>query len=151
MRVFKYHNCNLEENRIDLYYNELDQETDTIIKFLDLYNKTLLGRNEEETRLIQASDIYYCEIVDRKCFSYLKDSIWQLDVSLQILLNQFSSIGFVRTSKSMVVNIYKIDRLKSDLNMKVNIVLDNGEIVVLNRTYRNQFYKYLEKMREEKK
>ncbi len=151
MRVFKYHNCNLEENRIDLYYNELDQETDTIIKFLDLYNKTLLGRNEDETRLIQASDIYYCEIVDRKCFSYLKDSIWQLDVSLQILLNQFSSIGFVRTSKSMVVNIYKIDRLKSDLNMKVNIVLDNGEIVVLNRTYRNQFYKYLEKMREEKK
>ncbi len=151
MRVFKYHNCNLEENRIDLYYNELDQETDTIIKFLDLYNKTLLGRNEQETRLIQASDIYYCEIVDRKCFSYLKDSIWQLDISLQILLNQFSSIGFVRTSKSMVVNIYKIDRLKSDLNMKVNIVLDNGEIVVLNRTYRNQFYKYLEKMREEKK
>lgn len=151
MKIFIYRKDDIEENQIDLYYNKIDQETDNIIKYLNSYNKTLAGKNEEGTALINPSEIYYCEIVDRKCFSYLKNSIWQLDRSLQMILDQFQSIGFVRTSKSMIVNIYKIDRLKTDINMRVNIILDNGETVILNRTYRNQFYKYLEKMRREMK
>lgn len=151
MRIFQYQKHDIEENRIELYYNQIDQETEIIMNFLGLNNNTLTGRKEDETTLIHPNDIYYCEIVERKCFAYLKNSIWQLDISLQMILDQFSNLGFVRTSKSMIVNIYKIDRLKSDINMRVNIILDNGEVVILNRTYRSQFYKYLEKKRREMK
>ena len=151
MKIYKYHKPDLEENQIDLYYNKMDQETEGIIKYLDLYNKTLIGKNANETTWIHPSDIYYCEMVDRKCYSYLKESVWQIDISLQMMLDQYSNMGFVRISKSMVINIYKIDKLKADINMRVNIILQNGEIVILNRTYRNQFYKYLDKMRKEMK
>lgn len=151
MKLFKHYKPDLEENRIDLYYSKIDQETEDIIKFIDLYNKTLLGKSTHETTWIHPSDIYYCEMVDRKCYCYLKESVWQIDISLQMMIDHFSSLGFVRISKSMVINIYKIDRLKSDINMRVNIILLNGETVILNRTYRNQFYKYLAKMRREMK
>ncbi|BCN30377.1 LytTR family DNA-binding domain-containing protein [Anaeromicropila herbilytica] len=151
MKILKYQKLDLEENRIELYYNKIDQETENIIKIIDSYNKTLTGRNENETTWVHLSDIYYCEIIDRKCYAYLKESIWQVDISLQMLLDQFGSSGFVRISKSMVVNIHKIERLKTDLNMRVNIILDNGETVILNRTYRSQFYQYLEKTRREMK
>lgn len=147
MKIFKYHRNDIEENRIELYYNKMDQETEHIIKLIDSYNKTLTGRNEEEIKLINPNDIFYCEIVERKCFAYLKETVWQLDASLQMILNQFGEIGFVRISKSMIVNIYKIDRLKLDISMRVNILLANKETVVLNRTYRNEFYQYLEKMK----
>jgi DNA-binding LytR/AlgR family response regulator len=147
MKIFKYHRNDIEENRIELYYNKMDQETEHIIKLIDSYNKTLTGRNEEEIKLINPNDIFYCEIVERKCFAYLKETVWQLDASLQMILNQFGEIGFVRISKSMIVNIYKIDRLKSDISMRVNILLANKETVILNRTYRNEFYQYLEKMK----
>jgi DNA-binding LytR/AlgR family response regulator len=150
MKIFKYHEPDLEENRIDLYYKEIDDETENIIKYLDFYNKTLTGKNEDETTRIRPCDIYYCEVVERKCFFYLRDSVWQVDISLQTLLNQFGSAGFVRISKSMVVNIFKIDRLKTDINMRIKIILDNGETVILNRTYKSQFYQYLEKMRRVK-
>jgi len=125
----------------------MDQETEHIIKLIDSYNKTLTGRNEEEIKLINPNEIYYCEIVERKCFAYLKETVWQLDASLQMILNQFGELGFVRISKSMIVNIYKIDRLKSDISMRVNILLANKETVILNRTYKNEFYQYLEKMK----
>jgi Response regulator of the LytR/AlgR family len=151
MKVFQYQKQDIEENRIDLYYNHIDQETEIIMNFLGSYNKTLIGRRDDEITLINPSMIYYCEIVERRCFAYLKESIWQLDISLQMMIEQFSDLGFTRTSKSMIVNVYKIDKLKSDLNMRVNIILDNGETVLLNRTYRSQFYKYLEKMRREMK
>ncbi len=151
MKIFKYYRSDIEENRIDLYYNRIDQETESIIRFIDSYSKTLTGRNEEEIKLLSPNEIYYCEIVERKCFAYLKESVWQLDVSLQMLLNQLGGLGFVRISKSMIVNIYQIDRLKSDLSMRVNILLANNETVILNRTYRGQFYKYLERMKGEVK
>ncbi|MBQ7767053.1 MAG: LytTR family transcriptional regulator DNA-binding domain-containing protein [Lachnospiraceae bacterium] len=54
-------------------------------------------------------------------------------------------MGFARNNKSMLVNIYHIKELKAQVNMRVNIVLDNGEQIVLNRSYKNEFYKYLEK------
>jgi DNA-binding LytR/AlgR family response regulator len=147
MKILKYHRNDIEENRIELYYNKMDQETEHIIKLIDSYNKTLTGRNEEEIKLINPNEIYYCEIVERKCFAYLKETVWQLDASLQMILNQFGELGFVRISKSMIVNIYKIDRLKSDISMRVNILLANKETVILNRTYKNEFYQYLEKMK----
>jgi DNA-binding LytR/AlgR family response regulator len=149
MKIFMYHKYDIEENRVDLYYNKIDQETENIIEFLDSFNKTLTGRNEEESKLINPNEIYYCEIVERKCFAYLKESVWQLDISLQMLLDKYCDLGFVRISKSMIVNIYKIDRLKSDISMRVNILLVNKETVILNRTYRNHFYKYLENMKRE--
>lgn len=151
MKIFKYHRNDIEENRIELYYNRMDHETEHIIKLIDSYNMTLTGRNEDEIKLIDPNEIYYCEIVERKCFAYLKEAVWQLDASLQMMLDQYGELGFVRISKSMIVNIYKIDRLKSDLSMRVNILLANKETVILNRTYRNQFYEYLEKMKREVK
>ena len=60
-------------------------------------------------------------------------------------MDEFGTVGFARNSKSMLVNIYHIKELKAQMNMRVNIVMDNGEQVILNRSYKNEFYKYLEK------
>ena len=37
MRIFQYQKHDIEENRIELYYNQIDQETEIIMNFLGLY------------------------------------------------------------------------------------------------------------------
>ena len=55
--------------------------------------------------------------------------------------------GFVRVSKSNLINIYKIKQLKPDLNMKVYVSFDNGERICINRAYKKAFNEYLQTMK----
>ncbi len=57
--------------------------------------------------------------------------------------------GFVRISKSMVVNIFKVKQIQADFNMRMNLVLLNGETVVMSRSYRNDFFRKLKNIRME--
>lgn len=149
MKVNIYQEPQLKENHVDLHYNSKDMETESVLKFLDSFQIPILGRQpeEERERLILPGEILYLEIVERKSFLYLKDSIWRADVTIQGFLDQYASQGFVRISKSMVVNIHCVRELKAELNMRINIILDNEETIVLNRNYRNSFLDYLKKMR----
>lgn len=148
MKVNKYFEPGLAENYIDIHYDEIDSETQRVLRFLDVKN-TLVGRNEEATKLLYPQDILYCEIVERRCYAYLMEEVWQLDISLQEMLDRYGAIGFARISKSMVVNIYKIDCFKPDINMRVKLILENGEKIILNRAYKSELLTFIENIRKE--
>lgn len=150
MKLNLYKENKLSENHIDIHYKEMDS---AVQGFVEYYNalQTITGKLDNEQKQLLPSELYYCEIVDRKCYAYLKNDIYQIDYSIQSLLNLFSEIGFVRISKAMVVNIYKIDHLKTDINMRVHIYMDNGEKVIMNRTYKKEFFDYIHKMGKEKR
>ncbi|MDE6625809.1 MAG: LytTR family transcriptional regulator DNA-binding domain-containing protein [Lachnospiraceae bacterium] len=145
MKVNIYKEDGLNENYINLYYDKMDTETEIAKAFLLSFQKNIIGKDRvsEKERMILPGEILYLEMVDRKCFLYLKDSEWQTDATLQGFLDRFGNQGFVRISKSMVVNIFHIRELKAEANMRVNAILKNGEVLTVNRSYRNAFYKYL--------
>ncbi|MDE6433853.1 MAG: LytTR family transcriptional regulator [Lachnospiraceae bacterium] len=150
MKVNIYKKDGLNENYISLYYDKMDTETEIAKTFLLSFQKNIIGkdRGSEKERMILPGEILYLEMVDRKCFLYLKDSEWQTDATLQGFLDRFGDQGFVRISKSMVVNIFHIRELKAEANMRVNAILKNGEVLTVNRSYRNAFYKYLRTMKK---
>jgi DNA-binding LytR/AlgR family response regulator len=145
LKVNKYKDNNLKEEHIDIYYSEHNSEARSIIDYLES-KRTIVGRNEKEQCILKPLDIYYCEVVDKKNFAYLENQVFQIDMSIQSMIEQFSDSGFIRVSKSMIVNIYKINKLKADINMRVNIQMDNGEVVVMNRSYKKAFYQFLKNM-----
>ena len=148
MKWIKTHEPKLRENYLEIHYGNLNKETQDIITYLESKN-VLMGRNETESRLIKPDEIYYIEIVDRKCYAYLKKEVWQLEEGLSELTDRYEMHGFVRVSKSMVVNIYKVKEIKADFNMRMNLVLLNEETIVMNRSYRNDFFKKLKTIRME--
>lgn len=150
MKVNIYKKDGLNENYISLYYDKMDRETEIAKAFLLSFQKNIIGKDRvsEKERMILPGEILYLEMVDRKCFLYLKDSEWQTDATLQGFLDRFGNQGFVRISKSMVVNIFHIRELKAEANMRVNAILKNGEVLTVNRSYRNAFYKYLRTMKK---
>lgn len=147
VKINVYQEPGLKENHLDLHYNQMDDETMAIRQYLSAFEGMIPGKDEEteKERMITPGEILYIEVVERKTYAYLKDSVWRITYGLQQFMDEFGTVGFARNSKSMLVNIYHIKELKAQMNMRVNIVMDNGEQVILNRSYKNEFYKYLEK------
>lgn len=146
MKWIKTHEPKLLENYLEIHYGELDKETQDVIAYLESAN-VLMGRNETESRLIRSGEIYYMEIVDRKCYAYLKEEVWKLEEGLLELTKRYEAQGFVRISKSMAVNLYKVKQIKADFNMRMNLVLLNEETIIMNRSYRNDFFRKLKSIR----
>lgn len=150
MKWIKTHEPKLRENYLEIHYGNLNKETQDIITYLESKNN-LMGKSGTESRLIKPDEIYYIEIVDRKCYAYLKKEVWQLEEGLADLTERYEMHGFVRISKSMVVNIYKVKQIKADFNMRMDLVLLNEETVVMSRSYRNDFFEKLKSIRIEGK
>lgn len=150
MKWIKTHEPKLKENYLEIHYGDMNKETQEMIAYLEAKN-VLLGKNEAESRLIQPNEIYYCEIVDRKCYAYLKDEVWNLEEGLSELTDRYEMHGFLRISKSMLVNIYKVKQIEADFNMRVKLLLLNEETIVMNRSYRNDFFRQLKSIRMEGK
>ena len=63
-------------------------------------------------------------------------------VQLEQLLND---INFFRSSKSMIINIDKVDSLSSLPSNRIDARLVNGEHIIISRTYASDFRRILKK------
>ena len=75
----------------------------------------------------------------------------EIKEALRDFIEDYADAGFARISKSSVVNIYKIKKLQGDLNMRVIIFLKNDEKLIMNRSYKREFYERLDKIQGRKK
>jgi len=87
-----------------------------------------------ETHLFDTAAIYYIESVDKRTFVYSKDDCFE---SKQRLYELEETLGayFLRISKSMIVNLKKINGVKSDLSGRMEATMLNGEKIVISRSY----------------
>lgn len=151
MKLIKTKENNLAENYLELHYDKIDEETNAVLDRLRDTLKYIEGTVDEKNVRVPVTDIYYFETVDRKIFAYTKDSCVEVKEALRDIIDEFESSGFVRISKSSVVNVYKIKKLQGDINMRVIIFLKNDEKLIMNRSYKKQFYDTLTKIQGGKK
>ena len=64
-----------------------------------------------EIRLMDVSEIYYFESVDNVVFAYCKDEVYETKSRLYELEEKLSMTSFMRSSKSMIINLNKIESL----------------------------------------
>ncbi|GFH97424.1 hypothetical protein IMSAGC003_03995 [Lachnospiraceae bacterium] len=115
--------------------------------FFNLYTVSSEKKDDCMQKLHPGS-IYYLEVVDRKLFAYQEKEVYQLDYSLRSFLACFENSGFVRIGKSTAVNLYKVNKVKADLNMRLHLVMENGEMLILNRSYKKSFLDALHHIQE---
>lgn len=150
MKLIKTKEENLEENYLELHYNKIDDETNAVLDRLRDTLRYIEGMCDEKKVTIALTDIFYIETVDRKTYAYTKDACVEIKETLRDIFEEYSGIGFARISKSTIVNIYKIKKLQGDLNMRVIIFLKNDEKLIMNRSYKNEFYERLNKLQGRK-
>lgn len=137
----------LQEDRVDIHYREETEQIEVIRNFFSTM-QSITGKKEDSVCVLQPGSIYYLETVDRKLFAYQAGEVYQLDYSMKHFLDCFGDNGFVQISKNTIVNLYRVKRVKADLNMRLKLVMDNDEVIILNRTYKKLFLEALYRIRE---
>lgn len=148
MKINEYMDTAVKEDRIDYFYKKRTNEVIEVLALLRKYKHKLIGKTESGEIIFSLNDVYYFESVDKKTFVYLKNEVLKIEARLSELEDAYYEYGFIRVNKSMVLNIYKINSLRSELNMKVTALLDNGEKVQINRSYKSKFNLFLKTMNE---
>ncbi|MGT2907830.1 LytTR family DNA-binding domain-containing protein [Streptococcus dentiloxodontae] len=124
-----------KELEIHLKYGQKDKLTERILSFLETVDRQLSCYQDDEEHLVNVSDIYYIESVDKKTFVYLADRVYQTDLRLYQLLNDLSSSGFVQISKACLLNVNVLESIRPLFNSRMEATLLNGEKVIVNRRY----------------
>ena len=156
MKLNLFEDPNNTDEHVDVYYSNMRPTIKQIIDAANSERLVLSGRpadedlDDGEEIILDPGDVYYLDYVDRKLFAYTKNGVFRLMSTLSSCEEMLSSYGFVRVSKSNLVNIYKIKLLKPDVNMKVYASFDNGDRICVNRSYKKSFNDYLLKMRRMK-
>ena len=138
MKIQYYNDPALEEDYVDVHFREETEKIGIIRNFFSSF-EGIMGKKENALYKLHPGSIYYLEVVDRKLFAYQEKEVYQLECSMRHFLDNYGKSGFVQIGKSMVVNLYKVDQVKTDLNMRLKLLMDNGETLILNRTYKKSF------------
>lgn len=124
-----------DESEVVLRCKELDNEMSEILTLLQARLTKLIAFLDGDTYMLAPGDICYAEAVDGKTFLYTTDRVLQIDQSLVALQNSHEKSGFLRISKSQLVNLYHVARLRSMPNSRIEITLKTGEKLIVSRHY----------------
>lgn len=137
-----------QEEHIDIHYHHMTPGIEKVVQLIREDKPALYGISpKEEKVLLDMNAIYYVDSVDKRLFAYTKEQVYRLSGNLQLLEAELADYGYVRINKSNLVNIYKIHKIKPEANMRVMAILDNGEKLYINRSYKRSFQNYLENRR----
>ena len=133
---------NVEESLV-LSYSLSNPEVEAAITFMNSRQKKMLGKDGDERVVFDPSDILYIEKVDDRTFAYTMDRVLLLDMSLQKIESSLLGINYFRCSKSMIVNIDKVEKLRSLPSNRLDCVMKGGEHIIISRTYASEIRKIL--------
>lgn len=130
------------ETEVEIRYRERDAEVENLIKAISQSSDTLTGiRENGDMEPLYITGIYYIEAVDRDVFAYKAKSVYRLRKTLYELEEDLREKHFVRISKSTIVNIKAVSSVCPEDSRRVKLRLNNGEYLVVSRSYVNNFKK----------
>ena len=134
-------NINVDEQlsgiEVNINCGELTEDVERIITAIRMSSKQLVVKNAQlgEDVILDAKDIAYVEAIDRKCFVYTEDNVFETSYKLYELEALFSGMKFCRVSKSCLVSLKFIYSLKTEMNHRLRLTLKNKEIIIVSRQY----------------
>ena len=137
MKIKTEQDSSCKEIEVIIKYPQKDKQVDRIIDFLQSFDMQIKCVGNNAGQMINILDIYYIESVDKKTFVYLENAVYRTDFRLYQLKDKLKSYGFVQISKSCILNINTLERIRPLFNSRMEATLKNGEKVNINRNYLN--------------
>lgn len=133
--------------RVDIYYSRMTPLLNQIVSLLRNEKPEIYGKFEDERCLLDLKEICYFDTVDRRTFAYTAEKVFQVAKSLAALEEELMPFGFVRINKAVLVNVFMIQAIKPEANMRILALLKNGEKLQINRRYKRDFEDYIKEIR----
>lgn len=132
-----------EDTVITIKCKEKDVFIDKLIAALKIVDRQIMVHYEGNITSLNLEEIMYIESVDRKCFVYTADKIYESCSRLYELERQLEQYMFVRINKSCVVNLKKIDSIKTYFDRRLLITMSNNEQLIVSRMYADKIKELL--------
>ena len=123
------------ETEISITCAAMSDELEKVIASLRALDSKLTGVKNGQTYILDASLILYIETVDKMTFLYTESDVYESSLRLYELEQQLSSGDFFRSGKSSIINFRKIKSLKSDIDGRIIVVMENNERMIVSKQY----------------
>ena len=131
------------EDELILKYRNIPPEVERILNFMNGEQQKLIGWKDKTLHVLELSQILYIESVDGRTYAYTEEDVLRIDYTLNRLEQLLCDINFFRCSKSMIINIDRVERLRSLPSNRIDATICNGEHIMISRTYASDFRKRL--------
>ena len=118
---------------VEIHCREVTSETERLERYISRFDERLTASENGSTYNVQIDEILYIESVDKKTFLYTKGHVLQTEKRLYELEELLDEKTFFRCSKSVIVNLNKITKLKPEVTRNILATLTNGEVIVISR------------------
>lgn len=124
-----------EEEQILIRCRSVDDSIVALAKELEKRRERLTVREGERIMQVDPADVYYFEAVDNKVFLYTKEKVHETKLKLYELEEQFGYSNFIRVSKSVILNLSKVESFYPEFNGRFEALMKNKERVLISRQY----------------
>ena len=118
---------------VEIHCREVTSETERLERYISRFDERLQATSEGNTYNVQIDEILYIESVDKKTFLYTTGHVLKTEKRLYELEELLDEKTFFRASKSVIVNLNKITKLKPEVTRNILATLTNGEVIVISR------------------
>lgn len=124
-----------EEDAIIVRCSSPDQRLISMLLAFQTAKTELAGYLNDKIVRLNYQEVYYFEANENRVFAYYDSAVYEVRYKLYELEELFSPLDFIRCSKSMIINMEKIEYLSPLFNGKMEALLKNGEKVIISRQY----------------
>jgi DNA-binding LytR/AlgR family response regulator len=143
LRVEIINNQTTESVNVEIHCKDITDEVKRLKRHIDNFSTGISGTEDGNTYIVSPNDIFYIESVDKKTFIYTEDKVLSTDKRLYELEEILDNRDYFRCSKSVIINLNKVVKLKPEITRNILATLSNDEVVVISRRYATELKKLL--------
>jgi len=144
LKLIKKQTQGIEDIAITIEYDQWNNELEDIVNYVEGKKKTIAGYDENKSlRGIRLDKILYFEAVGELVFAYTKDNMFEIKMRLYQIEEIVEKFSILRASKSVLINIRKIQGLKPALNGRICATMENGEELLISRSYAKSIAEFI--------
>ena len=123
---------------VEIHCKDVTNEVSRLERHIKRFNCYISATEDGEKLNVAIDAILYIESVDKKTFIYTTNRVLLTDKRLYELEELLDKRDFFRCSKSTIIHLNKVTRLKPEINRNIIATLENDENVVISRRYTSE-------------
>ncbi len=132
-----------EQELVEIHCHAVDSRVRDIVTFVKSRQGQLSAGLDGKQYEVPITEVYYIEAVDNKVFIYCAKQVYETKQKLYELEEILVQKRFLRISKSILLNLMKVQALKPALNGRFSAILPGGEEIIISRKYVSNLKKTL--------
>ncbi len=135
MRVVIRNVSRTKDEQVVLECVDMTKDFEDIREYVLMKGDTVTGYINDGAFALRLSDILYFEAVGERVFAYTENELYEIKRRLYELEENYRDRMFIRCSKSVIVNISKIESFRPAPDTRLLARMKNGEEIVISRMY----------------